>query len=854
MKRESANEFSTNEKNEVIIMPIKKLPTRKNGSPMIVINDKRTTVAEITRSFCLDCYFMSRFNEAVKNRKLGLSIKYSQRRYIAPQITNIESDNDYLITDKEIDKWSYDSPVFISAPTGAGKNTFIQDVLLPKAIAEYPNQNDLILILSNRIALTRQSKIQFAEKVLDYAGINKIDEMKNYRDEGIDNLFIDFDIVTVCSYHQCYERKLLNNRSFKFIVCDECHFFTSDALFNPKTNEMLKYIVIEGKKSIRVYMSATLAVVAQPIIESECFREKSVYLGESGCSIPIKYYYLARDYNYIRQIVAYQKLDELLECIKRTKSKWLIFVSSKKEGKTLRDRLKEIKIEDVVCLSRENCREEEEYKYIIENETTNHRIVITTSLLDNGVNIKNDLTADSSQKVLNVAIDSFDKTQFIQMLGRVRYNGKDKINLFIKTYSLGDLEAQLQKYAESLVIRLYNDMLSPEEKTKFILDYPNYFFHTLNEVFSYYNPCAIYQLKDQMKLLISIIRKDDPNFCIELSPKDRNSSHKLYEYQIKCLDNLKKTMDNNDYKPWYTSEVIELLETVKHRCLRLKRMIRLTQEFKGYEDLFNPRPTILDESFEKYILSDVIPTYAYQIIKDRYEYRLALLTDDVKKSFERFIEINYPTNIKEDANSYCYDTSNLINFDTPFEKALYYRLLLQLLKEKFPQEMYDINLNLAQEFANIAERYSKLFDENRYNYPLDEQLRWINKTRRDCTFFKDIQYDDTPTETQTAITPVKKSEVDIAPYITSEEELLKYVHNKKDGSKSQYLDDEFLSKHGIGKDSQLDKEIAKIFNTQSLSNLVKQEVSYKENKYKVVSRNSNKAGHPTYYFLIPCES
>ena len=835
-------------------MPIKKFPISKDGSPTIVINDKITTVAEVKKSFCLDCYFMSRFNESVKNRKLGLSIKYSQRRYIAPQITNIESNDDYLITDKEIDKWSSDSPIFISAPTGAGKNTFIQDVLLPKVIAEYPNQNDLILILSNRIALTRQSKIQFAEKVLDYAGINKIDEMKNYRDEGIDNLLIDFDIVTVCSYHQCYERKLLNNRSFKFIVCDECHFFTSDALFNPKTNEMLKYIVIEGEKSIRVYMSATLAVVAQPIIESECFMKQTVYLGESGCLIPIKYYYLARNYDYIRQIVAYQKLDELIECIKRTKSKWLIFVHSKNNGEILRDKLKEIKIEDVVCLSRDNCREEDEYKYIIENETINHRIVITTSLLDNGINIKNDLTADSSQKVLNVAIDSFDKTQFVQMLGRVRYNGKDKINLFIKAYSLEELKHQLGECAKALVIRLYNDLLSRDKKANFILQHQKYFFHTFNDLFSDYNPCAIYQLKDQMKQLLSIIRKHDPNFCVNLRPKKRDSSHELYEYQIKCLNNLKEMMKNDDYKPWYMSEVIELLETDEHRCLRLKKMNSLAQEFEGHNDLFNPRPTILDESFEKYILSDVIPTYAYQIIKDCYEYHLSLLADNDKKSFERLIKINCPTNIKEDVNSYCYDTSSLINFNTPFEKALYYRTLLQLLKENFPKEMHNINLHTVQEFANIAERYTKLFDENGYSYPLDEQLRWISKTRYDCTFFKDIHYDDNQTETQTVIMPMKMSEVDIAPYIMSEEKLLEHVRNKKDGSKSLYLDAEFLSKHGIGKNSQLDKDIAKIFNTQSLSNLVNQEVSYKGNKYKVVSRNSNKAGHPTYYFLIPCKS
>ena len=166
--------------------------------------------------------------------------------------------------------------------------------------------------------------------------------------------------------------------------------------------------------------------------------------------------------------------------------------------------------------------------------------------------------------------------------------------------------------------------------------------------------------------------------------------------------------------------------------------------------------------------------------------------------------------------------------------------------------MDNIHLRTVQEFANIAERYTKLFDENGYSYPLDEQLRWISKTRYDCTFFKDIHYDDNQTETQTAITQI--SEVDIVSYIMSEEELLEHVRNKKDGSKSLYLDDEFLSKHGIEKNSQLDKDIAKIFNTQSLSNLINQEVSYKENKYKVVSRNSNKARHPTYYFFIPCKS
>lgn len=108
------------------------------------------------------------------------------------------------------------------------------------------------------------------------------------------------------------------------------------------------------------------------------------------------------------------------------------------------------------------------------------------------------------------------------MLGRVRYNGKDKINLFIKDYSLEELKHQLGECAKDLVIRLYNDLLSPDKKANFILQHPKYFFHTFNDFFSDYSPCAIYQLKDQMKQLLSIIRKHDPNFCVNLRPKKRD--------------------------------------------------------------------------------------------------------------------------------------------------------------------------------------------------------------------------------------------------------------------------------------------------------------------------------------------
>ena len=97
----------------------------------------------------------------------------------------------------------------------------------------------------------------------------------------------------------------------------------------------------------------------------------------------------------------------------------------------------------------------DEYNYIIDNEIFRPKILISTSVLDNGINIKND-GRNSSDKVLNIVIDSFDRTEFIQMLGRIRRNSEDKINLYIKKYSTDDLKKLLKNDVKSLLQRLQN--------------------------------------------------------------------------------------------------------------------------------------------------------------------------------------------------------------------------------------------------------------------------------------------------------------------------------------------------------------------------------------------------------------
>lgn len=116
--------------------------------------------------------------------------------------------SDY-INENEIDSWSSNKPVFISAQTGMGKNFFIQHVLLRKLHNEnvkYESYQEegKILLLSNRIALNRQGKLQLANLLVDITGDDSYKRQieKYYTSEGIDKLIIDLGIITVCSYQR----------------------------------------------------------------------------------------------------------------------------------------------------------------------------------------------------------------------------------------------------------------------------------------------------------------------------------------------------------------------------------------------------------------------------------------------------------------------------------------------------------------------------------------------------------------------------------------------------------------------------------------------------------------------------
>ena len=115
------------------------------------------------------------------------------------------------------------------------------------------------------------------------------------------------DVADVVTYQGLLRRKKDLERvqkkkrsGYLFVICDEAHFFTSDAMFNPYTQEILSSIVVLFKKAIRIYMTATPYECLQYICEHEEY--------------PPVFYHFQRDYSYMN-VKDYSEIRELYDDI-----------------------------------------------------------------------------------------------------------------------------------------------------------------------------------------------------------------------------------------------------------------------------------------------------------------------------------------------------------------------------------------------------------------------------------------------------------------------------------------------------------------------------------------------------------
>ena len=298
-----------------------------------------------------------------------------------------------LIEDK-YKSWK-DTRIILDGGTGSGKTYFVLN-----KIGKYAKEcNCKILYLCNRSKLRDQT----------YGDIKKLKLQ---------------DTVVVMTY-QSLQNRIKHKDTFPhydYIIADECHYFTNDALFNEYTDLSYKYLKHQSKNVV-IYISATAKVFFH------WMKQKEIVTQEHYFSIPKDYSYVDKVYFYDKKYLIPQ-IDKILE--EEKDSKIIVFCNSitrmlelyKKYGNQADYAASQnaVKVKDI-------CNEKCVYEHKDGTVTFDKRILVTTKVLDNGINIKD-------KKVKHIFSEILDADSAIQALGRKRRTSEDDTcTFYLKNYS-----------------------------------------------------------------------------------------------------------------------------------------------------------------------------------------------------------------------------------------------------------------------------------------------------------------------------------------------------------------------------------------------------------------------------------
>jgi hypothetical protein len=165
-------------------------------------------------------------------------------------------------------------------------------------------------------------------------------------------------------------------------------------------------------------------------------------------------YNQSADYSYIKPHV-FKSINDMATLIKNDTSndKWIIFIYSKSQAKSYMDI---IGAEHCLYVDKDQAKEIET---VVSKKTFDKKVLISTCVLDNGINIIDD-------KVKHIVIHESNKTKFVQMLGRIRHHRdidglyQQNINLYIPKLWKNNFSGKLgkmNKYLEQAELYKHNN-------------------------------------------------------------------------------------------------------------------------------------------------------------------------------------------------------------------------------------------------------------------------------------------------------------------------------------------------------------------------------------------------------------
>lgn len=354
-----------------------------------------------------------------------------------------------------------------------------------------------ILYLVNRSILKDDIKEKIAEKKMEDPNISNFIDVKLYQELENDLKGNEKEAAKNGGEGKkekdgahAYKGMETDSMKYDCVVCDECHYFLTDSNYNVDTSLSFRWVQDCFSHKVRIFMSATIDDIMAYIWAYDydwkwgdggpkyylCKPELEKWKGGNGKigSLPLrsKYYEYPMEKNYkyidihIRDNIRNKEeiANDIVEVIDKTskKEKWLIFVDSVRLGEILEKRLSGKK---AIFISSQNKRDEEKagvVKGITAKETMTMQIIIATSVLDNGINIKDD-------KLRNVILMADTETEFIQMLGRKR---KDQENLNVYLYPRDKEHFKNRQRAVGKKLKIASEYIGSLEwyKNKFKVD------------------------------------------------------------------------------------------------------------------------------------------------------------------------------------------------------------------------------------------------------------------------------------------------------------------------------------------------------------------------------------------------
>ncbi len=194
-------------------------------------------------------------------------------------------------------EWGARDIVFISAPTGSGKTTFVLKTLLPYLNEQPDKETKKVLYLVNRTILKQQikneimtleSKLRRLIHVELYQTIeneiaklvvkqNVSDYWKGYADAIQKAVSIDEQDNYIPQQRINTELNCVPNgyegfyflHEYAYVICDEAHYFLMDSNYNTRTYLSYKFVKDFFQTKVRIYMSATIEPIMEYIKEDD---------------------------------------------------------------------------------------------------------------------------------------------------------------------------------------------------------------------------------------------------------------------------------------------------------------------------------------------------------------------------------------------------------------------------------------------------------------------------------------------------------------------------------------------------------------------------------------------------------